>query len=110
MEQIKNEVRKTKEKNKKEPIIGLLGVTYKPNIDDLRESPALQIALKLKKEGFNIIINEPNISLPEIKGIKNEDLELVCNKCDIISILVSNSIYKDINWHQYSCKVLKFVK
>lgn len=110
MEQIKNEVRKIKEKNKKEPIIGLLGVTYKPNIDDLRESPALQIALKLKKEGFNIIINEPNISLPEIKGIKNEDLELVCNKCDIISILVSNSIYKDINWDNYPCKVLRFVK
>ena len=38
-----------------------MGLSYKPNIDDLRESPSLFIALKLFESGINLIACEPNI-------------------------------------------------
>ena len=40
--------------NNKEPIIGCLGLAYKPDVDDIRNSPALSLVKSLKKEGFKI--------------------------------------------------------
>lgn len=42
--------------------ISIFGLAFKPDIDDLRESPALKIALKLCKLGFELMICEPNIN------------------------------------------------
>jgi UDP-N-acetyl-D-mannosaminuronic acid dehydrogenase len=43
----------------------LLWFGFKPDIDDLRESPALEITKKLAEQGLNILAIEPNIqSLP----------------------------------------------
>ncbi len=38
-----------------------LGASFKPNIDDLRESPALEVATKLAHSGLEVAIIEPNI-------------------------------------------------
>ena len=44
-----------------EPTIICLGLAFKPDIDDLRESPALEIALDLKSKGYAVQAVEPNI-------------------------------------------------
>lgn len=44
-----------------EPAIICLGLAFKPDIDDLRESPALEIALDLKSKGYAVQAVEPNI-------------------------------------------------
>lgn len=41
--------------------IGVLGVTYKPNIDDIRESPALVIIDELKSRGYTLCIHDPYV-------------------------------------------------
>lgn len=41
--------------------ICLLGLAFKPNVDDLRESPAITIANRLKKDGYSVFAVEPNI-------------------------------------------------
>ena len=41
----------------------MLGLAYKPNIDDLRESPALEITTCLSNQGINIYACEPNLSV-----------------------------------------------
>src|SRR5690606_41026557 len=47
--------------------VALYGITFKPNIDDLRQSPALEIAKKVKKMGFRqVLIVEPNVSRLQI--------------------------------------------
>ncbi|MDO9418359.1 UDP-N-acetyl-D-mannosamine dehydrogenase [Pararhizobium sp.] len=48
-----------------EPKIVCLGLAFKPDIDDLRESPALEIALNLQSQGYNVIAVEPNIDTHE---------------------------------------------
>ena len=47
----------------KKPIVALMGLAFKPNIDDLRESPALLVADTLLADGkFNLLLVEPNLS------------------------------------------------
>ena len=49
-------------KNNRKPVVACFGLAYKPNIDDMRESPAENIALNLKNAGHDIIVVDPNIS------------------------------------------------
>jgi len=42
--------------------VACLGLSFKPDIDDLRESPAVQVALALESEGIDVMAVEPNIS------------------------------------------------
>lgn len=54
------------EKSIKDVTIACYGLAFKPDIDDLRESPALSITQKLAAQGFNILAIEPNIrELPD---------------------------------------------
>jgi UDP-N-acetyl-D-mannosaminuronic acid dehydrogenase len=44
------------------PIIACMGLAYKANVDDLRESPALEIAHDLRQLGYDLLVSEPHIS------------------------------------------------
>lgn len=49
-------------KNNKEPIIACMGLAFKPNIDDLRESPAKHIATSILADTeYEILVVEPNL-------------------------------------------------
>ena len=51
------------EKNDREPVVACMGLAFKPNIDDLRESPAKYIASRIISESrADVLIIEPNIS------------------------------------------------
>ena len=56
-------------KHGRNPVIACMGLTFKPDIDDLRESPALYIALKLNSMFNNVIAVEPNIDSHDILKI-----------------------------------------
>lgn len=64
VEKAKNAILSFELENGKKPQVALMGLAFKPNIDDLRESPAMKIAKRLFAEmpdvKFNIV--EPNIS------------------------------------------------
>lgn len=85
------------EKTIKDITLACYGLAFKPDIDDLRESPALSITKKLANQGFNIVAIEPNINrlpdqLPE--NIKLTKLEQNVN-ADIHLILVNHQQFKD---------------
>ena len=66
------------EKTIKDVKVACYGLAFKPDIDDLRESPALEITKKLAEQGLNILAVEPNISeLPnKLEGlVKLVDLD-----------------------------------
>ncbi len=80
---------------KRKPIIGCMGLSYKPNVDDLRESPALEITLNLINKGFKIMACEPNIkNHPLIKIFLEED---IIEKVDFLVFLVNHKSFKKIN-------------
>lgn len=85
------------EKTIKDITLACYGLAFKPDIDDLRESPALSITKKLANQGFNILAIEPNINkLPDHlpKNIKLTKLEQSVN-ADIHLMLVNHQQFKD---------------
>jgi UDP-N-acetyl-D-mannosaminuronic acid dehydrogenase len=71
----------------KEPKVACFGLAFKPNIDDLRESPAIRVVDILINSGIDVIIVEPNIS--EHEHYKLVDLEDAL-QADIIVFLVKH--------------------
>jgi UDP-N-acetyl-D-mannosaminuronic acid dehydrogenase len=95
IEKIKNTALLFEKENKRLPDIACLGLAFKPNIDDLRESPALYVAQSLKKDNFNILAVEPNI-----KGHKDFNvctLEDALEKADILVYLVSHNEFLGVD-------------
>lgn len=77
------------------PTIGCLGLAFKPDVDDLRESPSLAIAKQLDDENIGkIIVAEPNIS--EYEGLDLMPYQDVINKSDILVVLVQHQEFIDL--------------
>jgi len=92
IEKIKNEALKFELEKKQKPKIALMGLAYKPDIDDLRESPALYIARRLKTEGLDILAVEPNIEFH--KEFEIIDYKEAIKKADIVAFLVAHKEFK----------------
>jgi UDP-N-acetyl-D-mannosaminuronic acid dehydrogenase len=95
IEKIKNAALGFEKTNGKKPIIGCFGLAFKPNIDDLRESPALHIAKQLKLDGYKILAVEPNIE-------NHSDFEIVSQEeamkdGDIFTMLVGHKEFEKLN-------------
>ncbi len=83
-------------KNGRKPSIALMGLAFKPNIDDLRESPAKYIVQKVLQNANNeeYYIVEPNIETHKVFKLTNY-MEAV-EKADIIAFLVAHKEFKDL--------------
>lgn len=70
----------------------LLGVTYKPNIADQRESPAIDLAQRLNGLGAKISYHDPYVTdwrVPEVDVLRADDLDCAVEEADLV-ILVQN--------------------
>lgn len=80
----------------KDPVIGVLGLAYKQDIDDLRESPAVEIAHQLKAENAGrLLVCEP--FCPKHPEFDLHDLETVLKDSDILVLLVAHQQFRKID-------------
>jgi UDP-N-acetyl-D-mannosaminuronic acid dehydrogenase len=95
-EQVKNAKLQFQLDHGKKPKIALMGLAFKPNIDDLRESPAKYIAQKVLQDAQNeeYYIVEPNIN--EHKVFKLTDYKEAATNADIIVFLVAHNEFKNL--------------
>lgn len=94
------EIDKFKRIHKKTPRVAIYGLSFKPNIDDLRESPAVEIATILSKNTqIELSIVEPHIeALPdslETASLKPIDIQL---NADLHVILVGHDKFKELEF------------
>jgi len=90
-------------KNLQNPTIACLGLAFKANVDDLRESPAVKIVKELSAiYDQTIYVAEPHIEeLPKellefnVQLIKTED---AIEKADVVVLLVDHDYFKVIDW------------
>ena len=80
------------------PRIACMGLSYKPNVDDLRESPAINIVNHLIEIGHDIYCVEPNIIRHD--SFKIYPLKEVVNNVDIVVWLVPHQEFKNLNIDQ----------
>lgn len=88
IDQIKLAVADSLAKTGRKPRIACLGLAFKPDIDDLRESPALHIALALKSQGFDVVAVEPNIQTHS--GLELISLDEAFESADVLAVLVKH--------------------
>ena len=83
------------------PVIACLGLSFKADIDDLRESPALHIVKELARTGFEILAVEPNIDelpaeLAATSSLRLRALDEAIADADIVVLLVDHKEFKRI--------------
>jgi len=93
IEKIKSTALQFELDNNRKPTIALMGMAFKPDIDDLRESPALLVVDTLLGEGkLDLLLVEPN--LEESNKYDLTDYEELNGKADIIIYLVAHKEFK----------------
>ena len=76
-------------------VITFLGAAFKPNIDDLRNSPAIEIIKYFNNKYENILVVEPNIKeLPELKLV---ELDEGLKSADLVVKLVRHDIFEGVD-------------
>lgn len=88
------------------PTISCLGISYKPDTDDLRESPSLMIAHALLQSDINLLVVEPNINkLPNLLQHPRcalVTLEKALEKSDITVLMVNHKEFALLNGNKFS--------
>jgi UDP-N-acetyl-D-mannosaminuronic acid dehydrogenase len=97
-EKVQNAMLRFELDNKRKPVVAMMGLAFKPNIDDLRESPAKYIVTKVMQKCNNasIMVVEPNIT--EHKIFKLTDYREAYNKADIVVFLTAHTPFKELKW------------
>lgn len=96
-EKVQNEKLKFELEHGRKPKIAIMGLAFKPNIDDLRESPAKYIAQRVLQNSNNeeYYIVEPNIK--DHKVFKLTDYKFAYDNADIVVFLVAHNEFKELN-------------
>ena len=110
VEKLKELIEKER-KNIRQLTIACFGLAYKPDIEDLRESAALEVVNQIQSMGFKqIYINEPNIKeLPKIlnnNDVVFNDIQQALSKSDIFVFLVNHKEFNNISFNQISNRMI----
>jgi UDPglucose 6-dehydrogenase len=106
-------IRKIKELiwNLKGKRIGILGLSFKPNTDDMREAPSIEIIQKLKEEGAKVAAYDPEAMerakeiLPDIEYCK--DAYEVAEKSEVLVLLTEWDEFKNLDMRKIKDLLLK---
>lgn len=84
--------------NKRRPKVAMMGLAFKPNIDDLRESPAKRIVTSVMQSFNNadILVVEPNIK--EHNVFKLTNYQDAYEQADIVVFLTAHNEFKTLPW------------
>lgn len=102
----------SKAKRFKNPVIACLGLSFKANVDDVRESPALEIVRRLAElEDAKLLVVEPNLNeLPaelfNRSNVIKVDLDEAVHKADIVALLVNHKSFYTIGRSTLAQKIV----
>ena len=84
----------------RKPVVALMGLAFKPNIDDLRESPAMKIASEVASKmsaDAELLVVEPHIS--QHKHFTLTDYNEAYNRADIVVLLTAHTLFRELKWN-----------
>jgi UDP-N-acetyl-D-mannosaminuronic acid dehydrogenase len=74
--------------------IAVLGITYKPNVDDMRESPVVELIEILKEQGFDVAASDPFVG--DREGLPS--FEEAVKDADLVVLGVNHAQYKELDF------------
>lgn len=98
-EKVKNSILEFELKNNRKPKVAMMGLAFKPNIDDLRESPSRRIVEKVIETcgETDMMIVEPNIS--EHPTFTLTDYKVAYEEADIVVMLTAHNQFKELPYN-----------
>jgi UDPglucose 6-dehydrogenase len=84
--------------------IGLLGLAFKPNTDDLREAPAIDIARKLIERGCKVKVHDPvamerfQHEYPDLNVVCCREASEVLEEADAVVLVTEWQQYRELSW------------
>lgn len=75
--------------------ICILGVTYKPNVDDMRESPILELIELLKENGFDYVVVDPHV---EYEGSDKRDVYEAAKDAHLLVLAVNHDEFSEMDF------------
>lgn len=82
-------------KDTKNPTVAVLGLSYKPDVDDLRESPSIELCHILKDKGMKVVACEPFVAYGDVGGIDNRELSECIKMADYIIVTLGHTLFKE---------------
>jgi UDP-N-acetyl-D-mannosaminuronic acid dehydrogenase len=81
------------------PRIACLGLAYKPDVEDLRESPALSVAAELAQAGLRVTVCDPFVAElpPALAGATLREAAAAVAEADIVAILVPHTPFRALD-------------
>ena len=98
VEKVKNAMLRFELEHQRKPVVAMMGLAFKPNIDDLRESPAKYIATTVMQgcNNADILVVEPNIASHNV--FKLTPYDEAYEKADIVVLLTAHNEFKTLQW------------
>lgn len=93
----------------KEPVIACFGLSFKANIDDLRESPAIEIVQTMVQQQLGtVLVVEPHIKvLPAaLQGVELLNAEAALSRADIVVLLVDHQQFRKLDTDRLQSRVV----
>lgn len=91
--------------------VSCLGLSFKPNIDDLRESPAVEIVEELCNNGVEVLAVEPHVdelpkALSNFENLKLVNLADALEACELVVVLVDHKVFAHLSLSDVKGKIL----
>lgn len=96
---VENAILRFRLDNHRKPVVALMGLAFKPNIDDLRESPSMQIARTITHKAADdaeLLVVEPNIR--DHKDFELMDYREAYERADIVVFLTAHTPFRSLEW------------
>jgi UDP-N-acetyl-D-mannosaminuronic acid dehydrogenase len=96
----------------RDPVVACFGIAYKPDVDDLRESPSVEIVQMLaQQKGLRVLVVEPNITelppaLGQLENVSLVDAEMAQRDADIVAFLVGHKQFRRLEKNGFLNKVV----
>lgn len=106
------ELAKSAARKAKRPVVACLGLAFKPDIDDLRESPAVDIVRELARvPKIELLAVEPHVQTlpPALTGLKNVELceaEDAIKRASVVLMLVNHRAFENLDKRSLKGKAL----
>ena len=99
-EKVKSEILKFELNYGRKPCVAMMGLAFKPNIDDLRESPSKQIVMKVMQScnDADILVVEPNVETHNV--FKLTDYKAAYENADIVVMLTAHTQFKSLPYDE----------
>jgi UDP-N-acetyl-D-mannosaminuronic acid dehydrogenase len=87
--------------------IGCLGLAYKADVDDLRESPSLEIVRELRQQGcFEVFACEPYVPATRFHEFPLTELDEILDRCEMLVLLTDHSQFRNLSYEVLKTKSL----